>query len=136
MLSWSLLRDWFQNEGQRWDPEGLAPLSAYSGWNGKCFQPLMAESKLSPAFIRRQPSHSRSYEASFLSPAHIRLCPQQEGSHLGDTVPGHRQLEKKPGVRDRKHRGRTVKDLSVILRLGRNSPRESEYSCFPRVCHC
>jgi len=33
MLSWSLLRDWFQKEGQRLDPEGLVLLSAYSGWN-------------------------------------------------------------------------------------------------------
>lgn len=31
-------------------------------------------------------------------------------------------------------RGRRVKDLNIILRLGRNSPGESEYSCFPPVC--
>lgn len=29
-----------------------------------------------------------------------------------------------------------MKDLSVILSLGRNSPRESGSSCFPPVCHC
>lgn len=29
-----------------------------------------------------------------------------------------------------------MEDLGIILRLGRNSPRESEYSCFPHVCHC
>lgn len=40
----------------------------------------------------------------------------------------------KPGVCGRKCTGRRVKDLSIILRLGRNSLRESEYSCFPPVC--
>lgn len=28
-----------------------------------------------------------------------------------------------------------MKDLSIILRLGRSSPRERERSCSPRVCH-
>lgn len=40
----------------------------------------------------------------------------------------------KLGICGRKCRGRRVKDLNIILRLGRNSPRESEYSCFPPVC--
>lgn len=28
-----------------------------------------------------------------------------------------------------------MKDLCIILRLGSNSLRESEYSCLPPVCH-
>lgn len=72
----------------------------------------------------------------FLSAALIRLCPQREGVPFRRYSARSQTTWEKPGVCDRKCRGRRVKALSIILRLGRNSPRESEYSCFPRVCCC
>lgn len=42
----------------------------------------------------------------------------------------------KPGVCDRRVEGGGWRISVIFLRLGRNSPRESEYSCFPHVCRC
>lgn len=126
LLSRSLLRDLFWNEGQRGGPEGLVPLCADQPGTGSVSSPCLQRAN-SPLDSPKGSCLAAGAVRVFLSPALKSGASIQEMQCLETTWD-------KPGVCGRKCRGRRVKDLNIILRLGRNSPRESEYSCFPPVC--
>lgn len=105
-----ILKDWFPSD-----------------W--KCFQSLLAESSLSPVLTKASLVAAGAVSASSLCPYWIP--PHNEESHLGDTVSGLRQHRRNPVSVMGSIEGEGWRFSVIILRFGRNSPKESKYRCSP-----